>query len=153
MTLKGCFADWQLGCGYVHGGVAVVGWDQSCRVWRVLREICFQGSFCCLTWKKVSFWLGKQLCHLFGPGEVTAGTMLGGEMAEGERRPEMLCEELGGRGNPAAFPLPLQWFPSATAASSPQPCSSSSRSGSATQRCHKAQVSTCNVPCSLGLKA
>lgn len=66
----------------------------------------------------------------------------------------MRCEELGGRGNPAAFPLPWQCFPSATAVTSPQPCSSSSsRSGSVTQQCHKAQVSTGNVPSALGLKA
>lgn len=63
----------------------------------------------------------------------------GGRRVQG---PEMLCEELGARAYPAAFPVPLQWFPSATAVTSPQPCSSSSQSGSATQRCHKAQVSS-----------
>uniref|UniRef100_A0A8C5TE83 Uncharacterized protein n=1 Tax=Malurus cyaneus samueli TaxID=2593467 RepID=A0A8C5TE83_9PASS len=46
----------------------------------------------------------------------------------------------------ATAPLsdPLQWFPSGTAVSSPQPCSSNSQSGSATPRWLKAQVSTCN---------
>ena len=73
----------------------------------------------------------------------------GGRRVKG---PEMLCEELAGRGNPAAFPLPLQWFPSGTAVTSPEPCSSSSRSGSATQQCHKEQVSAPNVLSSLGLK-
>lgn len=74
----------------------------------------------------------------------------GGRRVQG---PEMLCEELGARANPAAFPVPLQWFPSATAVTRPQPCSSSSQSGSVTQQCPKAQVSTPNVPSSLGLRA
>lgn len=226
----------------------VAGWNQPYPVWCVLSVMSFQWSFCSLTRKIVSFWLGRQPYHLFGPvfsepwtrdplippppstsqhpkgsgvnclvlgrtlltnhrlavatrhcpggtqaslallarsswldlvsrwvGEsmraavgsweqkcllhslrmaVTAcemerdslrrgdaGTVLGGELGKQERSPEMVCEEPGGRGNPAAFPLPFQSLPSPIAVASPQPCSRISWSGGASQSCLKAKVS------------
>lgn len=53
----------------------------------------------------------------------------------------MVCEEPGGRGNPAAFPLPFQSLPSPVAVASPQPCSRISWSGGASRSCLKAKVS------------
>ncbi|KAM4670560.1 C-type lectin domain family 4 member A isoform 1-T1 [Amazona ochrocephala] len=43
----------------------VVGWNQFHAVCH-LSMMSFQWSFCSLTWKIVSFWLGRQPCHLFG---------------------------------------------------------------------------------------
>lgn len=37
------------------------------------------------------FLAGKELCHWRGPGEVTAGSMLAGEMVEGECRGQRCC--------------------------------------------------------------
>lgn len=156
MTVRGCFADWQLGCSCVHGRVAVLGWDQSCHVWRVLRGMCLQGpAAVSLGRRLLSGWEGSCATGLGQERWQLGQCWVGKCWKESEGgEPEMLWEELGGRGNPAAFPLPWQWFPSATAVTSPQPCSSSSsRSGSATQRCHKAQVSSGNVPTALGPKA
>lgn len=156
MAVRGCFADWQLGCSCVHGRVAVLGWDQSCHVWRVLRGMCLQGpAAVSLGRRLLSGWEGSCATGLGQERWQLGQCWVGKCWKESEGgEPEMLWEELGGRGNPAAFPLPWQWFPSATAVTSPQPCSSSSsRSGSATQRCHKAQVSSGNVPTALGPKA
>ncbi|XP_062470085.1 C-type lectin domain family 4 member A isoform X2 [Pezoporus occidentalis] len=44
----------------------VVGWNQFHPVHH-LSVMSFQWSFCSLTWKIVSFWLGRQPYHLFGP--------------------------------------------------------------------------------------
>lgn len=45
----------------------VVGWNQPHPVCCVLSVMSFQWSFCSLTQKIVSFWLGRQPYHLFRP--------------------------------------------------------------------------------------
>uniref|UniRef100_A0A663LT41 C-type lectin domain-containing protein n=1 Tax=Athene cunicularia TaxID=194338 RepID=A0A663LT41_ATHCN len=77
-----------------------------------------------------------------GPRRGDAGTVLGWELGKQEWSPEVVCEELAGRGNPAAFALPFQLLPSPGRVTSPQPCSRHSRSGGASQRSHKAKVSS-----------
>lgn len=155
VTSRGCsFAEWQLGCGSVHGRVAVLGRAHSCRGCGMSPVACApRGPSAVSGLEEGLFLAGKAAVPLVWARKGDSWDHAG--WGNGVRRvkgPEVLCEELGARANPAAFPLPLQCFPSATAVSSPQPCSSTSRSGSASQQCHKAQVSTPHVPSSLGLR-